>query len=362
MTTRPARRPAFTLIELIVVIGILVVLATLAVKFLPNLDRHKGVPNAVAQLHGWVNLAKQQALRDGTPKGIRLIDDGGGRVTSMQYIEQPEPVAPRGPGIKIDMRLMLVYDPLLFPNPNLPYPPNTGPLTVVTLYQDPINTYTGALLLNPPPESMWLNWEGVNPGDCFQLTGSPTGFAGIRRFSYPPQGVPPAPPGPTQPSTAKYAQLVLDRKIDGSELPVGIQSSNNFRVIRQPRPLVGEPMLQMHKDVYIDLTRSHPCPPSGLFAQFFPPPPNGPQATAAWSPNIDPSTGLPYLDILFNSNGSVANAPYGQIMLWVQHGERPLDNLLLTIFTRTGKIAPYTIYDGGGDPYSIARSGQTPGL
>jgi len=98
------------------------------------------------------------------------------------------------------------------------------------------------------------------------------------------------------------------------------------------------------------------------------------QASADWTPysdptviDINPQTGQPtprpYLDVLFNSSGSVANAPYGQTMLWVQHNDRTNDNLLLTIFTRTGKIAPYTIFDvGGQDPYGLARSGQTPGL
>src|SRR5262245_43953297 len=140
MTTRSAcRRSAFTLIELMVVIGIIVILATLAVLFLPNLDRNKGVPNQITQMHGWFNIAKQQALRDGVPHGIRLIPDldNPTRVTTLQYIEQPEPVAPRGPGIKIDMRVMLVFDPLIFPPTTTP--PNTGPLTVVTLFQDPNN-------------------------------------------------------------------------------------------------------------------------------------------------------------------------------------------------------------------------------
>ena len=79
--------------------------------------------------------------------------------------------------------------------------------------------------------------------------------------------------------------------------------------------------------------------------------------------NTDPSTGQPYLDILFNSNGSVANAPYGQIFLWVQHTERTNDNILLAIFTRTGKVAPFSVSDiTGTDPYGFARQGQTPGL
>jgi prepilin-type N-terminal cleavage/methylation domain-containing protein len=374
MAMRPARRSAFTLIELIVVIGIVVVLATLAVTFLPNLDSHKGVPNGISQLHGWVHLSRMQAMRDGTARGVRLIDDGGGRVTSMQYIEQPEPVAPRGPGIRIYIRTEPCYDPLLFPN----NPGQIGMLSVVTLFQDTAGVSNQLSYKNPPPDqnpTPWIDWGGpnglgVNPGDYFQLTGSPSAIAGIRRFTTTnPQVTPPTPPNGSHP----FGQLVLDRVIEGTDTLVQdptpppppfngpvIVASDGFRVIRQPRALTGEPTLQLHKDIFIDLTRSHPCP--WYLAQQFSP---NYQASAPWSPSVDPGTGQAYLDILFNSSGTVANAPFGQVFLWVQHNDRPNDNLILSIYTRTGKVAPYTIADPSGvsvDPYGFARAGQTPGL
>jgi Tfp pilus assembly major pilin PilA len=364
------RRRAFTLLELLVVIGIMIALATLAVLFLPNLDRHKGTPNAVTQIHGYFNLAKQSAIRDGSARGIRLIEDspGSGRVVELQYIEQPEPVAPRGPGIKIYVRTEQCYDPLIFAGA----PGNLGFLTVVTLYQDPNNTYIPTYLL-PPPQNLWINWDGVEPGDTFQLTGSPAAVAGIRRFTSPPPAAT-APPIPTGP--AKFAQLVLDRIIDGAEVfpnpsppPAVIgnvwTSTNNFRVIRQPRPLIGEPTLQLNKDVYIDLARSSPCQPY-LTAQFG-------QPISAWAPArlTDPVGALGgNLDILFNPNGVVANAPTGQIILWIQNADRQAapqgggnDALLLAIYTRTGKVAPHFVYDiTGSSPYANVFTGSTPGL
>ena len=382
MTLRQVnRRPAFTLIELMVVIGIIIILATLAVLFLPNLDRNKGVPNGVTQLHGWINLAKMQAIRDGAARGVRLIPDPNNpsRVTALEYIEQPAPLAPIGPGMKVHFRTWFpVYDPVLFPGA----PPNAGQLTVATLYHDPANQYQPAPNTTPP-EIMWRNWEGVEIGDSFQITGSPNQFASVRRFTLPPLPPPAGPPPPPALPGKGRSQLILDRVIEGTELrpvngvPTGnvLIVGNNFRVIRQPRPLVGEPILQLHKDVYIDLTACHPCPPHLAGAKAFPPNTQYPsppfpqwQGMAAWSPYLDQTTALPYLDILFNSTGVVANAPYGQIILFVRHVDRPNDILLLSINTRTGKVAPYSYFDlyeagpGQFDPYDLARKGTAPGL
>src|SRR5262245_31794792 len=157
MTTRPCRSHAgFTLIELLLVMAIIVVLATLAVMVLPTLDRNKGVPNGVTQVQGWVNLSKQQALRDGVPRGIRLIHDGNGRVTTMQYIEQPDPVAPRGQGIY-----------LVVTTPPAPTPQNPNQMPEASLAN--FNS-------NPPTP---VNWDGVLPGDFLQLDASPFAIAMI---------------------------------------------------------------------------------------------------------------------------------------------------------------------------------------
>ena len=156
MTLRSRPRPGFTLVEMLIVMGIILILATLAFLFIPNLDRNKGVPNGTMQVQGWINLMKQQALRDQKPKGIRLIHDGSGRCTQLQYIEQPDPVARAGRGSRSRSRLEPVFDPLLFPTP-----PNVGLLTVVTLFQDPGNTISPGCM---PPPNMWKTWEGVDAG------------------------------------------------------------------------------------------------------------------------------------------------------------------------------------------------------
>jgi len=386
MTLRPRHRAGFTLVELLIVMGIIVLVASLAVLFLPNLDRNKGVPNAVTQVQGWFNLSRQSALRDHNPRGIRLIHDGTGKCTQLVYIEQPEPVAPRGPGIKVDIRTIQngVYDPVLFPTP-----PNLGSLTVVTLFQDPANQVPPGQYPDPTayPGVTWLNWDGVLEGDYFQLDGMVHGTAGIRRFTSPPQpgppGAPPAPPPPYQQS-----QLVLDRVIEGTESGQSIQMTTGFRVLRAPRPLAGEAPLEMHKDVYIDLTACFPCPlnidwpapgqyqqhPSGLAYSFPQPNPPGGYFTgyANWGaqpipvPNRLPQpvpVDVNYIDVLFNSSGFVANAPVGRYIIAIRHRDRGNDMHFVVIYTRTGKITNHLVNDlPSVDPYSFTQDGSSPGL
>ena len=311
-------RPAFTLIELLVVMGIMVVIATLGFLFLPNLNRNKGVPNATTQLEGWIRLSRSQALRNGAPRGIRLIDDGGGHVTSLQYIEQPEPVAPRGPTVAL---IVSTSPPAGYVGtwPTYPYPPGSSTTALLSKNwnDDPLN-----------PQ--------VSAGDFLELTGSPNVVAMITGVS-----------GGT---------LTLDRVIDGTDA-APLTLTDGFRVVRSPRPLQGEPLLQMHKDAYIDLTYGSPCPTNLAPAAET----NGFANVADWSPTKN-------LDILFTSSGQVANAPTGQIMLCVRHVDRDTggsgsDRLLVIIYTRTGKITAVDWNDvPGTDPFVLGRDGKSSGL
>ncbi len=85
-------RLAFTLVELIVVIGIVAALAALIVLIFPRLQDSQRVAKGADVLQGQLFLAKQMALRDQTPRGVRLIQGpNAGQYTSLQLIEQPLP-------------------------------------------------------------------------------------------------------------------------------------------------------------------------------------------------------------------------------------------------------------------------------
>src|SRR5262249_52691185 len=341
LMVRPRR--AFTLVELLIVIGIIVLLLTLGAMFLPSLDRNKGVPNATTQIEGYVRLARNQALRDGAPRGVRLIQDPNNplHVTALQYIEQPEPIAPRGV-VTVGNQALKIAVLINTPNPNAsnvppappPYPnPNPATATLALIGVDP---GTG----QPVPVSGW-NWDDPNspqifPGDFLELNASPHVVARIT-----------AGPGPS-PAFPGFARctVTLDRAIDGTDV-TPLLLYDGFRIIRSPRPMVGEPLVQLHKDVFIDLTWCYPCPlllndpntnlpvPSGS-------PPYGNTFTyfQPWSPSGP-------FDILFNSSGNLASAPTGQLILCVQHVDRPNDKLLVVIYTRTGKVSAANVFDVG---------------
>lgn len=86
-----SRRRGFTLIELMVVMIIILVLAGITVIFYPGINEQARAARGGVQLQGWLNNAKQQALRDQSPRGVRLfIEAGSTIVTKFQYVEQPE--------------------------------------------------------------------------------------------------------------------------------------------------------------------------------------------------------------------------------------------------------------------------------
>src|SRR5437868_4718647 len=94
----PNRRPAFTLVELIVALAILLALATLAVSLVPRMAERQKTSRAAAQLQGWTSIARQWARSARVPTGIRLLPGrtlpnavmpNANYITDLEYIQQP---------------------------------------------------------------------------------------------------------------------------------------------------------------------------------------------------------------------------------------------------------------------------------
>src|SRR5215211_4726129 len=84
------QRRGVTLIELLIVLAIMTVLATLIIAAAPRFgERHRAARGA-GQLQSWLNLAKQRALRDQRPVGIRMPHIVGlPYVRELVYVEMP---------------------------------------------------------------------------------------------------------------------------------------------------------------------------------------------------------------------------------------------------------------------------------
>jgi prepilin-type N-terminal cleavage/methylation domain-containing protein len=86
------RRAGFTLVELLVVIFLITVLAAITVTVArSSITDSYTTTGATDRLSGWLLIAKNRALRDRTPVGVRLIRDPANPlvVREAQYIEMP---------------------------------------------------------------------------------------------------------------------------------------------------------------------------------------------------------------------------------------------------------------------------------
>src|SRR5947209_2640459 len=97
-------RAGFTLVEIIVVVAIILVLASLTVIFLPSFEQRERSYAGASQLQQWLLTSKNRALLERTPTGVRLfanyvwVNDVNGNpvykwytnATSAQYIQMPE--------------------------------------------------------------------------------------------------------------------------------------------------------------------------------------------------------------------------------------------------------------------------------
>jgi len=285
-------RSGLTLIELLVVMFIIVMVAGLGIYLMPKLQSEKGSRGA-QDIQGALMQAKYRALRDKTPKGIRLIPDPAdpSKCRSYVFIEQPE-----------DWAATTISANAQAPNPNTVYTVTGGDLT-------------GGL----PDKTLWP----VQPGDYLYVGKALRGIV--------------------QDMSATTITVL------GDPLAVAITSTNrgtnkNWWVVRGPRPIPGEEVINFPDGVAVDLDR-----------YWGPAPYNVPLT------NLGQPTG-PY-DIMFSPSGSVAGryATQGQIYLWVRDTTRTLQNtndpgeqIVIVVYTRSGQIGAYPVdTTNGADPLSF---------
>lgn len=365
------RRAGFTLVELLVVTGVVLVLMTLAVAFVPRTMEQQRVSRAASQLQGWLALSRQWALRDQAPRGLRLTfarptnpanpsDPTFYRVTTLQYIEQPDDWRPGGnavitttgtgggavqwvssssPGTVMSGTTLNLIPPTVTPN-------FSGGFSAAFPAWDPLAPIQGGDFLEIGGGSAARLGRIVNDPNATNTSGMPT----------------PIVPTPTS----------VTVNITG----LGALTTSDFRVVRGARVRTGEAPLQLPEDTAIDVFTNKP----NIY--------NSPLPASSNTPNS--------VDILFNPFGGVVTngVPGNDLHLWVVDtsvngpyqftfqpspgGPIPIDpappvfdgqQLLVTIGLRSGFVSvqpPDTFIPPGGSwytrPYSYTQDGKTSGF
>jgi type II secretory pathway pseudopilin PulG len=368
---RLPRRRGITLIELLVVITIVVALFALVAAVAPRMGERQRASRGADQLQGWLLIAKQRALRDQAPRGIRLPQVIGPPanaqyVTQLYYIEQPPAYAPAA----LDDQGSVVTASLVVesPGPNQPY--DLVRLYFVPQPATPAHTIASATVqaaLDRAFEALWPSQDQlatpqqIPPDVVLEFYGK---YAGQPRrvVQIAKQYSPPGPQAVYGPSLI----LALDQKFEPNPTydtppatPPPQQGAREYRFYRKAQPIAGEPVLQLPKDIAIDISRDGTNSPPTWYRLY-------PRTGNALYPQP--------LDILFDKTGQVIGGTGrlgNRICLWVRDTSLadpcppdtlpPGDNTLITIYTRSGLIAAHPV-DPSVDPLDPqGRTRLTPG-
>jgi prepilin-type N-terminal cleavage/methylation domain-containing protein len=305
------RRSGFTLIEMLVAIGILVVLATLAVAVVPKVQERAKASRGGDQLHGWYLEAKQMSVRDRALRGVRLlIDPNTMLATSALYIQQPDTFT--GGAIQFD-------------NPTIA---GANPFKASFLGVDITGGLSSGLAANDP---LWP----IQPGDFLQVQG---GVSHRITTVVGPTATTPAYILTSPTAQYPYASQLWDA-VNLPPAPAPNYVTFDYIVIRQPRPIIGEPVLYFPNNVAVDFTTNTPTSMHSI-----------PDWTAA---TITPS-GLSF-DILFTPSGTLTGSigeSFNKVILWVrdytQDLDQPGEQPLIVIFSRTGRTGGFPVNTNQG--------------
>jgi prepilin-type N-terminal cleavage/methylation domain-containing protein len=305
---RPLFRGGFTLIELLVVIGLMLVLAALAVLIIPSISTDQQATTAASQLQAWLNIAKERAARDRAPRGVRLLPGTANPVfvTDLVFLVQADdyylgtaqlayPNPASGTKRTIYSRATLTNNAAA----------NTG--TVTFNMYDPATLQSNQVAM---PRTLTggqnnVNLYPVQPGDHIIFDGGSTVYQILTVT------------GPTGP--ARGGTLTTTPAFPATLVGAGGYNTENYRIIRQPRPDGDEPM-QLPVNIIIDVSAKN---------------------LGYDLPAIANTTGI---DIMFAPDGRVIGplAGYDKIILWVRDSTVDLDQndpTLVVIYPRTGLIA-----------------------
>jgi type II secretory pathway pseudopilin PulG len=372
---RRTRRSGFTIVELLVAVALAIAILGLAVAVLQSsaFESYKAV-GAADRLSQWMIVAKNKALRDKAPRGIRLIPDATNPefIREIAYIEQPDPIPSNGPML-LGSRLTFYYPcrvtqttmpqstsydfDVLAPVPMGATPAPAGRGVYLTLSTAQLATFSSTVQAN--------DLVSIPELRSVLRLGNPTHFL-----------APLAPPGPNNATTATILLNITGQQLpdlgrnvysyhnsstlDGAAHPLvppsptnGTLTIGNFSIVRAARPILGEPAQQL---------------PSGMAVDV--------RAAVATSLNPPPADVNGNRDILFAPTGEVIGTTEALSLFLVRDVNLPnVVNPLTTDFERAGQMILICLYNKTGaiatqpvnpppaiDPYRFARDGINTGL
>jgi prepilin-type N-terminal cleavage/methylation domain-containing protein len=323
---RIRRREAFTLIELIVVVAVILTIAALAAAFVPSVSDNTNLSRAVDLTEQVLLTAKLRAKRDQLATGVRFIQaqgDAASTYSQFQYIQQPDPLA--GGWVSTTQTTGSVLY-------NAGPPPLYITGGIITSAAGGTVTFANVdfSLGGTPSASQWL----VQPGDFLEVRDGGVYMIG--------SVVPPAMPG-----NPANTLLLVNTAAGSYDASLTITTATtNYRILRQPRLLTGEAPVALPNNFAVDFTIG----PSNVQ--------NGP-------------SGFP--EILFSPTGAVigTNAGTGKLLMVVHDvfanpAGATFDSSragIVGVQGRTGFIAAYEVAPSPPFPdiFSYVEQGRTSG-
>ena len=361
------RRAGFTLVELLVAIGLAIVITAVTVAVLnTGVIESQRVISSADRVSGWLITAKNRAKRDGRPRGVRFFRSAtdANLLTEAEYIETPVPYNPNPTAAINGGRIVFVYgtDANGVVNARWAYYVNDTPANLLGEFDQQVAV--GDLMYVP------------EFGTSYKLLAAP-GALPLNASSNAPYAFPQATVqvGPTAPGAPNARLLTLSSYPDlgaahsppipsgASPPPQACYTTYGFSFQKTPRPLFGEPLLQLSPDAVID-ARNRISPPLG--------------SEKVTSLNVtNPSTTPGDFDVLFAPSGQVLNQTVGLLAFLVRDPNKPegiplsldpysdFDNAgqmaLVAVYTKTGAVATHPVVSAA-TPFQAAKDGVNAGF
>ena len=356
-------RGAFTLVELLVVLGIMLVLMSLAVVMATSgiLDNHR-LSAGSDRVSGWLLQARSKAFRDRLPRGIRFVPNAQGFVTEAQFIEVPEPYVPNPSQSTGGMKLVFSYrqqvDAMGAPLTNVQPRREVYILGALT---DLNNAILEAAAGDTLKIASFTSLQRITALTIVNRTivweGTPQMFPMILVDLANPLLLPDLGPFTLQTQTAAY---------NDSDTRNLQYLTMQFSFLRQARPMLGEQPLKFSANTAVQLSLV----------------PNDTMTESLTSLSLIPAVNGSY-DVLFAPTGEVLNnGGLGRVVLWMRNPdlatayptrvslagrteyEASGEMALITVYCKTGAVAthPVGMPPVAASPYQYTKDGIASGL